>query len=160
MPARRPLRAAHLALVAVLLLIGGRPAAPARAEPGPADDPRAFVQTGYRVADDAFWDYFSHRGGVRTFGYPVDIHPQTARTVQPTYTQGFLTTIPGYGSISYHPNLLVNQVLHDNDVTETQANDPNAMRRPASISAAGAAANWTTGTYSYDGAGNVTKIGA
>jgi RHS repeat-associated protein len=97
---------------------------------------------------------------VRTFGYPVDVHPQTARIVQPTYTQGLLTEVPGYGTVSYHPNLLVSQVVHENDMTETQANDPNAMRRPASISAAGASAHWTTGTYSYDGAGNVTKIGA
>jgi RHS repeat-associated protein len=97
---------------------------------------------------------------VRTFGYPVDIHPQTARIIQPTYTQGLLTEVPGYGTVSYHPNLLVSQVTHGNGVTETQANDPDAMRRPASISATGASANWTTGTYSYDGAGNVTKIGA
>src|SRR5215212_3531655 len=32
---------------------------------------RLFPQTGYRVADDAFWTYFRRRGGVRTFGYPV-----------------------------------------------------------------------------------------
>src|SRR5689334_18422795 len=32
---------------------------------------RFFPQTGYWVRNDAFWDYFSHRGGVRTFGYPV-----------------------------------------------------------------------------------------
>jgi polysaccharide biosynthesis protein PslG len=34
-------------------------------------DPRAFTQTGYRIDRDTFWDYFSHRGGVTTFGYPV-----------------------------------------------------------------------------------------
>lgn len=33
------------------------------------DDP-AFV-TGYRLVNPAFRDYFDHRGGVRTFGYPV-----------------------------------------------------------------------------------------
>jgi hypothetical protein len=32
---------------------------------------RYFPQTGYRVADDAIWDYFIHRGGVTTFGYPI-----------------------------------------------------------------------------------------
>ena len=30
-----------------------------------------FAQTGYRIDRDAFCDYFSHRGGVTTFGYPV-----------------------------------------------------------------------------------------
>ncbi|MCL5962071.1 MAG: beta-galactosidase, partial [Chloroflexi bacterium] len=34
-------------------------------------DPRFFAETGYRVGDDAFWDYFNKRGGLRTFGYPV-----------------------------------------------------------------------------------------
>lgn len=34
-------------------------------------DPRFFPQTGFRIADDRFWDYFQRRGGVRTFGYPV-----------------------------------------------------------------------------------------
>jgi N-acetylmuramoyl-L-alanine amidase len=36
----------------------------------PTDD-RFFAQTGYRVGDDAFWNYFQVRGGLRTFGYPV-----------------------------------------------------------------------------------------
>jgi hypothetical protein len=36
-----------------------------------AADPRFFSQTGYRVDSDPFWDFFQHRGGVRTFGYPV-----------------------------------------------------------------------------------------
>ena len=34
-------------------------------------DPRMFAQTGYRIDRDSFWDYFSHRGGVTSFGYPV-----------------------------------------------------------------------------------------
>lgn len=35
------------------------------------NDARFFAQTGYRVDDDAFWEYFAKRGGVRTMGYPV-----------------------------------------------------------------------------------------
>jgi len=35
------------------------------------EDPRFFSQTNYRIDNDAFWDFFQHRGGVRTFGYPV-----------------------------------------------------------------------------------------
>ena len=34
-------------------------------------DTRYYAQTGFRVDDDTIWDYFSHRGGVRTFGYPT-----------------------------------------------------------------------------------------
>jgi N-acetylmuramoyl-L-alanine amidase len=35
------------------------------------NDPRTFTQTGYRIAEDAFWNYFQMRGGLRSFGYPV-----------------------------------------------------------------------------------------
>ena len=34
-------------------------------------DPRFFSQTGYRVDNDAFWNFFEQRGNVRTFGYPT-----------------------------------------------------------------------------------------
>src|SRR5262249_39705822 len=44
---------------------------PAPAQPAAANDPRSFCQTGYRIAEDAFWNYFQFRGGVRSFGYPV-----------------------------------------------------------------------------------------
>lgn len=35
------------------------------------NDARFFQQTGYRIGEDPFWDYFRARGGVRSFGYPV-----------------------------------------------------------------------------------------
>ena len=35
------------------------------------NDARYFQQTGYRIGEDAFWNYFRVRGGVRSFGYPV-----------------------------------------------------------------------------------------
>ena len=54
---------------------------------------------------------------------------------------------------------MVNQVVHANGVTDTYGKDPNDMARPASISTSGAATNWATGTYQYDGAGDVWKIG-
>jgi hypothetical protein len=37
----------------------------------PVADPRYFPETGYRISDDAIWDYFQRRGGLRAFGYPV-----------------------------------------------------------------------------------------
>jgi len=42
--------------------------APAQAQTA---DPRFFSQTGFRIDNDTFWDFFQHRGAVRTFGYPV-----------------------------------------------------------------------------------------
>jgi RHS repeat-associated protein len=81
--------------------------------------------------------------------------------VQHTYTNGLLTGVTGFGTVSYHPNGMIHQVQHTNGATDTQANDPNALRRPASITTTfGGANRWSTGTYSYDGAGNVTKMGA
>lgn len=38
--------------------------------PAPRDN-RYFAQTGFRVDNDAFWDYFQKRGGTRVFGYPT-----------------------------------------------------------------------------------------
>jgi N-acetylmuramoyl-L-alanine amidase len=38
---------------------------------GSSKDPLYFDQTGFRIANDAFWNYFNRRGGVRTFGYPI-----------------------------------------------------------------------------------------
>ncbi len=84
----------------------------------------------------------------------------TERTITHGYTNGFLTSVAGYATLSYSPNGLVYQVAHTNGVTDTQAIDPaTAMARPLSIGAAGAHVSWTTGSYAYDGAGNVTQMG-
>ena len=53
-----------------------RPVGVARPGPAPAPpdvphDERYFAQTGYRIEDDAVWDYFLRRGALDTFGYPV-----------------------------------------------------------------------------------------
>ena len=55
--------------------------------------------------------------------------------------------------------LRLNQIAHANGVTVTYGKDPDDMPRPASITTTGAATSWATGTYAYDGAGNVKKIG-
>jgi N-acetylmuramoyl-L-alanine amidase len=34
-------------------------------------DARYFEETGFRVANEQFWNYFNRRGGIRTFGYPI-----------------------------------------------------------------------------------------
>jgi len=57
---------------------GSAPAAPQQQSAGQAPpappvvkDGRYFEQTRYRIDEDAFWEYFRRRGGIRTFGYPV-----------------------------------------------------------------------------------------
>src|SRR5581483_5971404 len=81
-------------LVAALLLaisvMSFAPARPARA----AEDPRYFVQTGYRVTNDAFWDFFSHRGGVRTFGFPVSRQFRLLGTQVQMFQRGVLQQQP------------------------------------------------------------------
>jgi hypothetical protein len=64
---RSPSPARALAALALALLFAMAGATPVQAQA----DPREFSETGYRVSNDAFWDYFTHRGGVRTFGYPI-----------------------------------------------------------------------------------------
>jgi hypothetical protein len=56
-----------MALLATAL---GPAAAPAGAAQQQAD-PRFFAPTSFRIDNDAFWNFFQGRGGVRTFGYPV-----------------------------------------------------------------------------------------
>ncbi len=104
-----------------------------------------------------------------TITYPSCTHaactatPAPARTVQNTYVQGLLTGVSAngasYGTISYYPNLLVSQVVHSNGVTDTQGNDPFSMRRPSSEGASDSFATWSSGAYTYDGSGNITRIG-
>lgn len=42
-----------------------------RPDPPTVDSGRHFPQSGFSVDNDAFWDYFIHRGGIRTLGYPI-----------------------------------------------------------------------------------------
>jgi N-acetylmuramoyl-L-alanine amidase len=61
------MRARRLLILALFLglVVPAIPAAPARATN------RFYPQTGFSIDDPHFQDYFDHRGGVRTFGYPV-----------------------------------------------------------------------------------------
>jgi hypothetical protein len=56
----------------------------ATAQPAsPGADPSFFPATGYRIGSPAVLDYFQHRGGIRTFGYPVSSEfPLLGRRVQ------------------------------------------------------------------------------
>ncbi len=63
-----------LALFGALLLVlaGLGEARPVNGQTiAPVSDPRFFPQTGFRIDNDAFFNFFQQRGNVRTFGYPV-----------------------------------------------------------------------------------------
>src|SRR5438874_3529491 len=62
---------AAVCVALVLAVILGQ-ASLATAQPAnPGAEPAFFPATGYRISSPAVVDYFLHRGGVRTFGYPV-----------------------------------------------------------------------------------------
>ncbi|TAM45143.1 MAG: RHS repeat-associated core domain-containing protein [Acidobacteria bacterium] len=53
---------------------------------------------------------------------------------------------------------MVKQVGHGNGVTDTYGKDPNDMGRPYRIQSAGALSNWDSGSFEYDGAGNIKAL--
>ncbi|MGH7339045.1 MAG: hypothetical protein ACREKH_01005, partial [Candidatus Rokuibacteriota bacterium] len=99
--------------------------------------------------------------------YPSRTGLPVGRTVTFGYTNGILTSVPGYASsIAYHPNGMLNQVAHANGITDVWDQDPNKMQRPESIEAwyafgtPSASARFLSGAYGYDGSGNVEKVGS
>ncbi len=137
---------------------------------------RDLAHTFNGAASESFHQTFAYDGlgNLASLGYPQCTFAACSgvaaspRTLGFSYTRGYLTGVTGYTGtiagkaagigISYSPNHLVNQVQHGNGILDTQANDPHAIARPAAISAAGTA-SWSSGSYVYDGAGNVTQIG-
>jgi RHS repeat-associated protein len=86
------------------------------------------------------------------------------------YDQGMLTKVLPYyvEGITYHPSGMVKTITHAKRVTDVQsgASDSrtiasNMMARPDTISATPTSGTqWSSGTYQYDGAGNIKAIGS
>lgn len=122
---------------------------------------------------------------VQTFGYhelgmlEAQSYPNCApdftactsggRTVTNVFTQGRLTAVAGYTGtvpgqptgrgITYHPNGQIHEVAHANNVVASYGLDPDYLPRPASIKVVAGTTLWDSGTYRYDGSGNIWKIG-
>lgn len=65
-----------------------------------------------------------------------------------------------FGTLGYHRDGLVGSIAHANGSTDTVVDDPHAMGRPSSMSASGPGGSlWSSGTYAYDGAGNIRGLG-
>ena len=102
-------------------------------------------------------------GQLETLTYPSTASVNVPRTITNTYTNGHLTGVAGYAAITYQPNGLINTVTHSpSAVTESWTSDPTGMPRPKRIEVKGSQQNvlWSYGDYAYDGAGNITAIGA
>jgi RHS repeat-associated protein len=87
--------------------------------------------------------------------------PVRHRTTQ--YEKGRPTRVPTFAdAITYHPNGLVETVQHSNGVVMTQTIDPSSgMARPYTLRAqSGGIILWPLEDYSYDGSGNITRVGA
>jgi hypothetical protein len=67
---RFPLSAA-LAITLIVAAVLGQSTLATAQPASPTADPGFFPATGYRITSPAILDYFLHRGGVRTLGYPV-----------------------------------------------------------------------------------------
>ncbi|MBI4494878.1 MAG: hypothetical protein HY690_19055, partial [Chloroflexi bacterium] len=96
-----------LALVVLASVVVNAPGLSAQSFP--PDDPRYFPQTGVRIDDDRFWDYFQHRGGARTFGLPVSQTFQLLGTRVQVFQRHVLQLRPE-GSVGVL-NLLTQDVL-------------------------------------------------
>jgi RHS repeat-associated protein len=121
--------------------------------------------TGAQEAFTQSWTY-SQLGKIDTETYPNCASTfsacggTTPRAVESLYTNGFLTSIPGYtggAGITYYANGMVSGVTHSTGISATYGLDPYSLPRPSSITAGGNL--WSTGAYAYDGAGNVVQVG-
>ena len=77
------------------------------------------------------------------------------------YTRGWLKSIPGWvNRIDYHPGGLWSRIIHSNFVSDYQDVDAYHKGRPGRIYMTGASPyNWDSGSMTYDGSGNIARIG-
>jgi RHS repeat-associated protein len=108
-------------------------------------------------------------GDMASLTYPQISGVGPSRTICSSYANGFLVGISDVGagscpggtslaSLSYHANGMVNVVSHGNGVLDTSEKDPNDMGRPYRIVSSNALANWNSGIFEYDGAGNIKAL--
>ncbi|MCZ7651661.1 MAG: RHS repeat-associated core domain-containing protein [Thermoanaerobaculia bacterium] len=114
---------------------------------------------------------------VRTsaFGIGTNVEANRPYAVRYGYANGYLRTIedetnaaspvPLASDLRYHRNGMLSEVVHASGVVEQIGADPKGMARPSYhrttgvIGPYGAAGDWSSGTYAYDGAGNVKAMG-
>jgi RHS repeat-associated protein len=146
----------------------------------------AIAVSGSSIGDfsEAFTEAFTWKefGGLESVAYPAcgsaacaAVTPQ--RTVYNEYRNGFLTAVGPYyaTSLTYLDNGMIGQLTHgkrefglsDGIADRVEIDAATAMARPHRIYTEGAIVpgtgnegDWSSGTYSYDGAGNITGMAA
>ncbi|MGA7993003.1 MAG: hypothetical protein WCC53_16365 [Thermoanaerobaculia bacterium] len=93
--------------------------------------------------------------------------PRTSGTwsVTTSYTSGLPTQITAnnvtyVSTAAYNPSSALRSYTSGNGVTTTINQDSHLLPRPLSIVTTGADQNFSSGNYSYDGAGNILAIGS
>ncbi len=90
------------------------------------------------------------------------------RTVTSRFANGRLISVVNFADLVYHANGMLRRVTHGNGVVDEQTVDPSGMPRPRRLRTIGAVlgpsgvagGDWDSGTYLYDGIGNIRAIGA
>ena len=94
---------------------------------------------------------------------PGDTTATTSQTVHFNHDQGRLSGIPGWiNSVLYHDSGLLRRIHHSNGVLLWQDHHADHHGRPGRIRTTGASPlinNFDTGSFAYDGAGNVASMG-
>jgi RHS repeat-associated protein len=110
------------------------------------------------VADS--WDYDT-LGALKSYN-----HPRNSGSFQESITTslGIPTALTGAGqsvfsNAGYNAAGSLSGWTAGNSVVTTITQDATLRMRPGSISTSGATTNFASGTYAYDGAGNITGIG-
>jgi len=96
-------------------------------------DARYFSQTGFRIDNDKFWDYFQHRGGINNFGYPVSRTFQFLGN-QVQFFQRRILEINPDGSVG-QMNILDNTLMPYTTINGATfpATDPNLIKTAPSV---------------------------
>jgi|CXWL01.1.fsa_nt_gi RHS repeat-associated protein len=102
---------------------------------------------------------------VNTFDLDRSGNARSPRTVDNQYVFGWLSNVTPTGltasTLDYHASGLPSLVSFGNNTNVSTSFATNGLGRPTSIQTSGirGLANWSSGTYSYDGDGNVKGIG-
>ncbi len=74
------------------------------------------------------------------------------------YEKGMLRSVPGFANnLTYQSGDMLHQLTHSDGVVDTQqVSSSNGLARPHQLTTS---AGWSSGKFSYDGAGNISAIG-
>jgi RHS repeat-associated protein len=75
-----------------------------------------------------------------------------------SFTKRWLRRATTLAAGTYYPNGMINQISHANGVIVNHDKDPYDMPRPRRIYTTLGASNWDSGTFQYDGAGNIVAM--